>query len=75
MNAAAVAMNLYARDRRAIYAWHWRMASGTRESLSVLLYALRSPWREATGVRRFTQVTRRMGARLRHLLMPPRAAR
>jgi len=62
--AAPLAMDLYARDRSAIYALHWAMASGWRERTEVLGYSLAEPWREAGRARRYGPFARRMAARL-----------
>jgi hypothetical protein len=65
--AAPLAMDLYARDRSAIYALHWAMASGWGERTEVLGYSLAEPWREAGRARRYGPFARRMAARLAEL--------
>ncbi len=62
-------MNLRRRERKLIYFLHWHMAAGFLEKSSMLAYAFRSPWREATGPVRLRSVIRRMSERLHYLAL------
>ena len=66
--ADVASMNLHQRHPSIIYSLHWAMASGWRETAAVLLYAARSPWRQARGPKRIRTVLRRVFSRTHHLL-------
>ncbi len=60
----AASMSLRHRDRRLIYFLHWQMAAGCFETASVLIYSLRAPWSESTGVARWKILGSRICQRL-----------
>ncbi len=63
----AGAMNLRRPNRSLIYLLHWNMAGGWFGRARMLLYSVREPWQEGTGLARWKSLASRMGQRLKHL--------
>ncbi len=63
----ATAMNLRRPDRSLIYFLHWHMATGWHKRARVLLYSIRTPWDEGTGLERWKLLGGRMFQRFKHL--------
>ncbi len=62
-----IAMNMREPHQSLIYFLHWNMAETWADRIRVLLYSLRTPYREHTGISRWISLGRRMVRRLRCL--------